>query len=69
LVFFKERVEEAEDGIELDTNCIRHLKNTVYGRIFYEWKKSQNIQEVHNNLHISGSLILFLIVLKHPLVG
>lgn len=31
-------------------------------------KKSQNTQVVHKNLHILGSLVLSLIVLKHPLV-
>jgi hypothetical protein len=29
---------------------------------------SQNTQVVHKNLHILGSLILFLIVLEHPLL-
>ena len=43
------------------------IKKYVYGSMFYEWKKSLNIQEVHKILHILGYLILFLIVLKHPL--
>ncbi|MGF6947695.1 hypothetical protein QF028_000188 [Neobacillus sp. B4I6] len=47
--------------------CIRQLKNAINGSIFFVCKKSQNTQEMHKNLHILGSLILFLIVLKHPL--
>lgn len=53
---------------QLMFNCIWQLKIAINGSIFYECKKSQNTQVVHKNLHILGSLILFLIVLKHPLV-
>ncbi|KIL73924.1 hypothetical protein SD78_2982 [Bacillus badius] len=29
-----------------------HLKSAVYGRIFFEYKKAENMQEMNKNLHI-----------------
>ena len=46
--------------------CIWQSKNAVYGSMFYEWKKSLNVQEMHKTLHILGSLIVFPVVLKLP---
>ena len=42
--------------------CIWQSKNAVYGSMFYEWKKSLNVQEMHKTLHILGSLIVFPVV-------
>ena len=52
---------EVENIISKEPNCIRQLKNAVYNIMFYEWKKNRNIQEVHKNLQISGSLIFSLL--------
>jgi hypothetical protein len=34
--------------------CIWQLKNAVYGSMFFECKKAENIQGMNKNLHIFG---------------
>jgi hypothetical protein len=46
--------------------CIWRLKNAINGSMFDEYRKSQNTQVVHTNLHILGSIFLLFIELKLP---
>jgi hypothetical protein len=41
------------------TASIRQLKNTVYGSMFFECKKAENMQKVSKNLHVFSLLIIW----------
>jgi ribosomal protein S6 len=48
--------------------CIWQLRNAVYGSMFFECKKAENIQEMNKNLHIFGLFITWDIKLLPPLL-